>query len=117
MSTTAKTPSRTSRDPPATLSAPAKEHWRRLRADFDIADAAGLLLLEQALTSWDLAQRAARVVAKEGMTVSGSHGGTKPHPLIAVGRDATSAFQRALRQLNLDVLPVANKPGRPPRDW
>lgn len=116
MAIVTKLPKRRGLVPPASLSATAKDHWRKLVLEYGISDSAGLLLLEDALTSWDTAQVARRRVLKEGQTVKGSHGGLVTHPCVAISRNATSAFQRSMRQLNLDLLPIANKPGRPPRE-
>ena len=99
---------------PAGLSAAAREWWRRLRNEYVIDDAAGELLLEQALRHFDRAEQARRVLDKEGVTATDSRGRPKTHPAAAVERDNRSGMLSALRALHLDLEPVRDRVGRPP---
>lgn len=92
----------TPHDPPETLSPSAKTYWRELVAEYAIQDRPGLLLLESALTNWDHAHRADDVLRREGLTTEGREGGVRPHPCVAISRDAHGAFLRALRALKFE---------------
>lgn len=98
---------------PSTLSAPARDLWRSLVAEYGIADAAGLSLLQAAMQSWDRAAQARELIARDGPLVQ-SGSGPRAHPAIAMERDALRAFLTAMRQLNFDVEPLRDGPGRPP---
>lgn len=99
--------------PPRHLGKPGRALWRSIQDDFGIDDASGLALLTAACEARDRAELAREQIAAEGMTFRDSKGSPKPHPLLAVERDARSAAVAALRALNLDVEPTGS-PGRPP---
>jgi P27 family predicted phage terminase small subunit len=101
-------------NPPATLSKAAAEQWRRLQFEFGITDAPGLLLLQTGLEAWDRMQEAQALIRRDGLVVPAANGGTRCHPAVSIERDSRVAFQRALRQLNLDIVPTRDGPGRPP---
>src|SRR5262245_27134891 len=69
-----------------------------------------LLLL--ACENLDEAQAARRVLAAEGMTLPTRDGAKRSHPAAAIARDATLAFCRILRELDLDhaAPPAAARP-------
>jgi phage terminase small subunit len=59
--------------------------------------------------------RAAQAAIKEeGATGLDRFGQLKPHPLLPIERDARAAMMAALKQLNLDLEPLRDGPGRPP---
>jgi phage terminase small subunit len=95
-------------DAPAHLSAEARAWWARFVAGWNLDDA-GRFILGAALESFDRMRGAQRVIKREGLTVKG-----KAHPATVIERDARLAMLRALRQLNLDVEPLRDQPGRPP---
>ena len=101
-------------NPPSHLSQESREWWAALTAENDISDAAGRLLLQTALESFDQMRRDQAVIASDGPTVMDRWGQTKPHPLLTSVRDARSQMLLALKQLNLDVEPPREKVGRPP---
>lgn len=113
MATAKKTTAGHGRDAPSTLSPAARTWWHRLVVEFDLTDAAAQLLLTQALVHWDRAHAADARIAKDGLMLS-SGKAMKAHPLIAISRDSNAAFQRALKALNLDIVPLHSAPGRPP---
>ena len=100
--------------PPAHLTAEGKGWWRKICGEYDIADEAGLLLLQTALEAFDRMRSATRIVKREGASVRDRFGQPRAHPLLAVERDARAAMMAALRALNLDLEPVRDRPGRPP---
>lgn len=98
---------------PKGLSAPALAFWRGVQADYNIADSAGLALLEVAARAWDRFEGARKVLDAEGPVIKDRWGQSKPHPAANVERDARAGFLAALRALNLDLEPLKNGPGRP----
>lgn len=112
--TAAKRPAQTGPVPPTTLSRPAADLWRQIALDYAITDSGGLSLLSSACASWDRAEQAAKVVAKDGLITLTKDGRPVPHPCIGIERDSRAAYVRTLRALNLDVVPTSPDRGRPP---
>jgi hypothetical protein len=100
-------------NPPKGLSAAAKRWWWRLLDEHDITDAAGLLLLEQALRCFDRAEGARALLDADGAVVRDRWNQLKQHPAAAIERDSRSGTLQALRALNLDLEPLREAPGRP----
>jgi P27 family predicted phage terminase small subunit len=91
--------------PPKALSTEAKRLWRELIEEFCIDDAAGLLLLQTALESFDDMRNAQAVLAKDGAIVKDRFGQKRQHPATLVLRDSRNLMLRSLKALNLDVAP------------
>jgi P27 family predicted phage terminase small subunit len=88
---------------PAThLSAEAKALWRRLFADYQLDDAAGLVLLQSACEAYDRLQEARKVLAEDGAVMTDRWGQKKPHPAAGIERDARNQLHSALRLLKLE---------------
>ena len=100
---------------PRHLSPDARKLWRAIVAEFAIDDAAGLAILRAALDAYDLAATAATAIAADGPTFRDRWNQTRAHPLLPVLRDQRAAFLAALKQLGLDVAPVRDRTGRPPK--
>jgi len=98
---------------PRHLSTDAQDWWQRLTDEYDITDNAGLLLLQTALEAFDRMKAAAKRITKDGEAIEDRFGQVKPHPLLPAERDARSQMLAALKQLNLDVEPLRDGPGRP----
>lgn len=96
-------------NPPATLAKPEADIFVRLRDDFDIQDAPGLVLLAQLCRSLQLAREAREQITRDGLMLDG-----KAHPLCGVLRDAEKQASATLRQCNFDLEPLNDRPGRPP---
>jgi P27 family predicted phage terminase small subunit len=103
--------------PPKGLSLAARQRWKQLLGEFHIRDAAGLMILEAALRAFDRAEQARGVLDAEGVVTLDSRGRPKAHPAASVERDNRAAFLAALKQLNLDIEPLRDGPGRPPRSY
>lgn len=103
-----KTPS-----PPKALSAEARARWRLLQTEYAIVDAGGLAVLLAHCEAFDRMRGAQRQIAKDGATFVDRFGQPRAHPLLVVERDARSAMLAALKQLNLDLEPLHDGPGRP----
>ena len=99
---------------PEHLSADAQSWWQRIITEFELGDDAGLLLLQAAMESHDRAQNCRAHIERDGELVQDRFGQSKPHPLLAAERDARAQMLNALRQLNLDIEPLRDGPGRPP---
>jgi len=89
-------------DPPKHLSAESKALWRHLQADYKIDDAAGLLLLRNALEAHDRLGEARRILKKEGCVVTDRWGQRKQHPATLVEQSARQQLLAALRGLKLE---------------
>lgn len=99
---------------PTHLSKEAKAIWRKLTEEYGINDAGGTEILRTGLEAFDRAQAARASIDKVGLLVKDRFGAVKPHPLIACERDARAAYLQALKQLNMDIEPLRDGPGRPP---
>lgn len=98
---------------PKNLSKEAKAWWSKILNDYEIEDEAGLLILQTSLEAFDRMRQAQEIIKKEGMQVTDRFDQTKAHPLCVVERDARSQFLQGLKQLNLDLEPLRETPGRP----
>lgn len=99
---------------PKHLSAAARKWWSLIVDEYDLdGDTAGVLLLTKAAEAWDRAERCRKRIDADGEVLIDRFGQPKPHPLLAAERDARSQFLAALKAMNLDLEPLAVKPGRP----
>lgn len=98
---------------PGSLSRSARDLRAKLVSEYGITDTSALTLLAVAVQAWDRARNAQKRLAVEGLTIKGRSGFMRPHPLVAVARDAESTFTRIMRGLNLIRVVPPKKPGRP----
>ena len=101
--------------PPAYLNAESKTIWLALATEYGIDDTAGTMLLTSVLECHERVRLAREMIDREGAVVPDRWGTPKTHPAVAVERDARSALLASLRALNLDIKPVADRLGRPPK--
>jgi P27 family predicted phage terminase small subunit len=99
--------------PPKHLSAAMRSWWQSVTKSFAL-EPHHLLLLERACCAWDRAEQAREILARDGLIVAGREGGSRPHPAVAIARDAEVNFCRVLRELDLDVSEAAPEMSRPP---
>ena len=99
--------------PPNTLSVEAKLIWCDLQSEYNITDAAGLVILQAVCESYDRMRQAFNTLKAEGLTTEDRYGQAKVHPAALIERDARAAMLSALKQLNLDIEPLKAM-GRPP---
>jgi len=99
--------------PPTGLSPAAKSWWKKLIAEYEIEDQAGLLILETAMRAMDRMSMASALVDQHGAVTVDKFGQLKANPACAVERDSRAAMMTALKNLNLDLEPIG-KPGRAP---
>jgi phage terminase small subunit len=88
--------------PPDHLSASAKEWWQAIVSRYELQEH-HLRLAQLMLEAWD------QTLAEEGLTVEGREGGMRPHPAVAILRDARLAVARLCRELDLDVSPPVSE--------
>ena len=98
---------------PERLTAEAKTWWKRLVDEYDIRDPGGELLLETALGALDRMRQAQRQIEADGSVLTDRFGQKKPHPATVLERDSRAGLISALKQLNLDIEPLRDRPGRP----
>jgi len=101
-------------NPPKHLSRTAKAWWKKIQDEYGIEDQAGQLLLVTALEAFDRMKQAAAQIEEDGPQVQDRFGQLKAHPLLTVERDSRAQMLAALKQLNLDLEPLRDAPGRPP---
>ena len=99
--------------PPKSLSAEAARWWQKLVDEYAIDDEAGRLILQTAMEAYDRTRQTRKALAKDGLVLKDRFGQPKAHPLVTVERDSRAAMMAALRQLNLDIEPLRDRPGRP----
>jgi len=98
---------------PAHLGDAGRLLWQEIQAQYQIADAGGRALLQQAAEAADRVNECREIVAAQGAVVRVKGGAPRAHPLLSVERDARAAMLRAVRFLNLDTEPL-QAVGRPP---
>jgi phage terminase small subunit len=98
--------------PPPHLSEAAAGWWDHVNRGWDL-DPAALLILESALEAYDRMKEAQVLVSKKGIMTQDRFGQDKLNPAVLVERDSRSAMLAAFKQLNLDIEPLNERPGRP----
>ena len=100
-------------EPPKALSLAARRLWRALVAEYRLDDVAAMAILTAGLEAFDRAAAAKELLDADGPVVTDRWGQRKVHPAASVERDSRAAWMSALKQLNLDVEPLRDGPGRP----
>jgi P27 family predicted phage terminase small subunit len=98
---------------PSHLSPSARQWWETTVQDYVLQEH-HLRLLQLACEAWDEAQKARAQLEREGLTVPGREGGVRPHPCVAIERDARLAVARLVRELDLDTEPPVSERNGPP---
>ncbi|MBP7568796.1 MAG: hypothetical protein KBA95_01935 [Acidobacteria bacterium] len=97
------------------MSDEARREWLRLTEEYALDDPAAQLILTTAFEAFDRMRGAQReLTLAGGVTFRDRFGKPKVHPAVAVERDARAGWLAALKQLNLDLEPLRDAPGRPP---
>lgn len=86
---------------PSHLSAAGKRLWLRLHSDFVLDDAGSALLLQSVCEAFDRLQEARQRIKADGAIVRDRFNQPKPHPSLAIERDAAARMHSALRLLKL----------------
>ena len=61
----------------------------------------------------DRLRQAQAEIESKGAIVTDRYGGLKPHPAIAIEKDARNGLMTASKNLNLDLEPLRDRPGTP----
>jgi P27 family predicted phage terminase small subunit len=100
---------------PAHLSPGMRKFFKKIMEDFDL-ESHHVVILTRACETFDMAEKARRQVALEGLTVTTRTGGPKQHPAVRIELEATNCARLLLRELGLDLEP-AGEVGCPPRQY
>lgn len=100
--------------PPRHLGEAGANLWRGLVSEYGIGDAGGLALVKTACECADRMAAAQEALARDGTFITDRYGQPKLHPATGLEKDARSGLLAALKQLNLDLEPLRDGPGRPP---
>src|SRR5690606_9704164 len=84
---------------------PETARWYEKIAGEYILESHHLRLLELAATAWDRATAARAALAKNGCVYENRFGEPRPRAEVKIEKDASSAYARFLRELQLDVDP------------
>ena len=102
---------------PSKLSKEAKKLWLSIKEEYQIDDKAGLLLLTTAFEAFDRLRQCQQAIEDEGATYLDRFNKPKINPLLSVERDARAQMLAALKALNLDIEPLRDGPGKPPKGY
>ena len=95
------------------LTAEARRLFARVVDEFEIDDTAAAIL-ETACEAWQRMREAQKVLDADGIVVVNRFDEKRPHPAVAIERDARTAFYAGIKMLHLDMEPGHDGPGRPP---
>ena len=98
---------------PAGLQSAGRRLWRAVVDEFEL-EAVELVLLEKACRTADDCARLDEAVAAAPLTVEGSMGQVREHPLLAQSRQTRALLAALLKQLNLPAEAVGAGGGGPP---
>jgi hypothetical protein len=101
-------------EPPATLGGPGLALWRSVQAQYGIADAGGLAILDQACGATDRAAQYAAIIDEQGPVIV-TKTGIREHPLVKHEIATRALVGRLISRLGLDLEPLRSQPGRPPQ--
>ena len=92
----------------------ARRLWEQVVEGWDL-DPPATTILDLACHALQRIREAQQLIARDGLVVTDRFGQRKPNPAAAIERDAKQTLLRSLRALNLDLEPLRDGPGRPPR--
>jgi len=103
--------------PPVSLGPPGATLWRSIMSEYDIPDAGGQALLEQAAFAYDRAERLRVEIDRDGEIVRG-RAGMREHPGLRAELAARSFVVRTLQRLGINLEAVRPASGqRPNPTW
>ena len=97
---------------PSTLKQAGVNLWSSVMGEYQISDAGGLALLEQACAAVDGIAECRHEIERDGAMVRGKFG-SRPHPLLARELSLRSFVCKTLERLGLNLEPLRSGPGRP----
>jgi P27 family predicted phage terminase small subunit len=81
---------------PSHLSEASRSWWRHVVAQWTLEEH-HIKVLTMACEAYDRACEAQQLLARDGLCIAGREGGLRPHPAVAIRRDAETSFARLLR--------------------
>jgi hypothetical protein len=99
--------------PPANLGPAGVRFWENIVAEYDLSDAGGRALLEQAAFAYDRAERLRVQIDRDGDILNGNNG-PREHPGLRAELAARALVCRTLQKLGINLEPVRLSSGRPP---
>ena len=103
--------------PPANLGSAGATLWRSIMAEYDISDAGGQALLEQAALAYDRAERLRVEIDRDGEIVRGRTG-MREHPGLKIELASRRFVCRTLQRLGINLEVVRPASGqRPNPTW
>ena len=88
---------------PDYLAKPEQRIWADVFHDFDLTTKAAQHVLTTALEAHQRARECREAIERDGMTVQGRDNQLKPHPLLAVERDARQSWLMGVRALGIEL--------------
>lgn len=98
---------------PTHLKRHGRDLWRQIQAEYSVNDAGGLALLTTAAECLDRMRAAQKAISEHGEMVMDRYSQLKTNPACALEKDSRVGLLAALKQLNLDLEPLRDRPGRP----
>ena len=99
---------------PAGLGKHGRQLWKTIQSEYAIEDAGGIAHLSSACRAEDDIQRMRQTVSTDGDVILDRFNQKAPHPLLAAIRGLEQVRRQCLRELNLNIEPLKDRPGRPP---
>ena len=99
--------------PPSHLATDGRTLWRSIVSDYAVSDAAGLTLVTTVCECLDRMRQAQALIEQHGACIISDSGTLRSNPAAKVELDSRNGMLAALRQLNLDLEPLRDRPGRP----
>jgi P27 family predicted phage terminase small subunit len=93
--------------PPGHLGTDARRFWSEIVTMFDL-EPHDVKRLTIACDSLDRIDQARAAIKRDGVTTTTRFGEVKPHPAIAVWRDAAKLYLSAIRQMGVDLEQAGN---------
>jgi hypothetical protein len=100
-------------EPPPTLGEAGLGLWRSVMAQYAIADAGGLAILQAACEAADRVAQISAVITEQGLMIA-SKTGMREHPLLKHEVANRALLGRLISRLGLDIEQLRPTPGRPP---
>jgi hypothetical protein len=102
--------------PPANLGPAGATLWRAIMSEYDVSDAGGQALLEQAAAAYDRVERLRVEINRDGEIIRGRNG-LREHPGLRAELGSRSFVCRTLQRLGINLEATRLSPGRPSGAW
>jgi hypothetical protein len=87
--------------------------WQAIMSEYEISDAGGQALLEQAAAAYERAERLRVEIDRDGEIIRGRGGIMREHPGLKVELASRAFVCRTLQRLGINLEAVRMGPGRP----